>query len=191
MHEIKPLKFDPKSLKGISEKQITLHHDRHYAAYVNGRNKVEEALKAGNVPNMRALKKDESHNASGMALHEVYFRHLGGSGGRPSGKLLRKIEADFGSFEKWKEQFIACASAARGWALLCHDWSDMRLHNYVVDFHDEGAVWGSSAIFALDVWEHAYYLDFGPDRAKYIEAFFSNIDWKPVEKQFEMYSAGS
>lgn len=187
MYEVKPLKFDSKSLKGISEKQITLHHDKHYAGYVNARNKIEETLAKQDFEHMRELKKNESHNASGQTLHELYFGNLGGKGEEPSGALMKKIKADFGSYENWKKEFLAAANIARGWVLLCFDWSDMRLHNYVVDFHDEGAVWGSSAIMALDLWEHAYYLDYGPDKAKYIEAFFNNIDWKSVEERLAKY----
>lgn len=187
MFEVKPLKFDPKSLKGISEKQITLHHDKHYASYITARNKIEETLKKGELEHIRELKKNESHNASGQVLHEVYFDSLGGKGGEASGALAKKIKEDFGSYENWKKEFMACASVARGWVLLCYDWTDRRLHNYIVDFHDEGAVWGSSAIFALDLWEHAYYLDYGPDKAKYIEAFFNNVDWKAVEEKLKRY----
>lgn len=188
MFKVKSLKFNPGSLKGISEKQITLHHDRHYASYVDGRNKIEETLKKGELGHIRELKKNESHNASGQVLHEIYFGHLGGKGGQSSGKLMEKIKKDFGSFEKWKKEFLACAGAARGWVLLCYDWTDDRLHNYVVDFHDEGAVWNAAPIMAMDVWEHAYYIDYGPDKAEYIEAFFNNLDWKAVEEMFEKYT---
>lgn len=190
MFRQKPLKFNPASLKGISKKQITLHHGKHYAGYVKGRNRIAEALKKGKHGHMRELKKGESHNASGMALHEIYFGHLGGSGGKPSGALLKQIKKDFGSYEKWKKEFLACAGAARGWVLLCYDWADKKLHNYVVDFHDEGAVWGAAPIMAMDLWEHAYYIDYGPDKAKYIKAFFENIDWKSVEAAFSRYAAG-
>lgn len=188
MHEVKKLKFDPKSLKGISEKQITLHHDKHYASYIKGRNKIEEALAKGEFSCMRELMKNLTHNASGQYLHEIYFDCLGGGGGEPSGALLEKINKDFGSFEKWKKEFLAAAGVARGWVLLCFDWSDMKLHNYAVDFHDEGAVWGSSPILALDMWEHAYYLDYGPDKMKYIEAFFNNLNWKAAEERLAKYT---
>lgn len=190
MHKAKPLKFKPDSLKGISKKQITLHHDKHYASYVKGKNKIEEALKKGKLDHIRELKKNESHNGSGMSLHEIYFGHLGGKGAQPSGTLMKKIKEDFGSFDKWKKEFLACAGAARGWVLLCYDWSDCRLHNYVVDFHDEGAVWGAMPIMAMDLWEHAYYVDYGPDKSKYIEAFFKNIDWKAVDDNYFSITGG-
>ncbi len=188
MHKVELLKFNPGSLKGISEKQITLHHDKHYASYVEGKNKIEQELAKGNFEHIRELKKNESHNASGMVLHEIYFNHLGGKGGEPVGALMKKIKEDFGSYENWKKEFLACAGAARGWVLLCYDWKDDKLHNYAVDFHDEGAVWSASPILAMDLWEHAYYLDYGPDKGKYVEAFFNNLNWKTVEGSFECYS---
>ncbi|MBD3259776.1 superoxide dismutase [Candidatus Woesearchaeota archaeon] len=185
MHKVKALKFNPDKLNGISKKQITLHHDRHYASYVKGKNNIESALKKGKLEHIRELKKNESHNGSGMVLHETYFGHLGGKGGKPSGILMKKLKSDFDSYEKWKKEFLATASAGRGWALLCYDWSDNKLHNYAVDFHDEGAVWSAIPIMALDLWEHAYYIDYGPNKSKYIEAFFKNIDWPVVGKKLQ------
>ncbi|MBD3248418.1 superoxide dismutase [Candidatus Woesearchaeota archaeon] len=188
MYKAKRLEFSPKKLKGISEKQIKLHHDKHYVGYVNKRNKIENKLKKGDLDHIRELKKGESHNASGMILHEIYFDCLGGKGLKPKGDLMKKINEDFGSYAKWKKEFKACATAARGWVLLCYDWRDHKLHNYVVDFHDGGAVWGAAPIMAMDMWEHAYYLDFGPEKTKYVDAFFKNIDWSKVEEMFERYT---
>jgi len=187
--EVKPLPFPYDALEGISEKQIRYHHDRHYASYVKNRNDIEEKLKEardkGDFSAIRALKLNESHNASGMILHEIYFDCLGGKGGLPTRKLADKINKDFGSYENWKKEFIAMAKSSRGWVLLCFDPSDNRLHNFNVDFHDIGAVWGSVPILALDLWEHAYYLDYGPDREKYIEAFFKNINWERINEKFK------
>ena len=187
--EVKPLPFPYDALEGISEKQIRYHHDKHYASYVKNRNNIEQRLKEardkGDFSAIRALKLNESHNASGMILHEIYFDCLGGKDGLPTAKLAKKIEEDFGSFENWKKEFIRIAKSSRGWVLLCFDPTDNRLHNFNVDFHDIGAVWGSIPILVLDVWEHAYYLDYGPDRGKYIEAFFNNINWEKINKKLE------
>jgi len=187
--EVKPLPFPYDALEGISEKQIRYHHDKHYASYIKNRNKIEQKLKEardkGDFSAIRALKLNESHNASGMILHEIYFDCLGGKGGKPTGKLADKINEDFGSFENWKKEFLAMAKSSRGWVLLCFDPSDNRLHNFNVDFHDIGAVWDSIPILALDVWEHAYYFDYGPDRGKYIEAFFNNINWERINEKLK------
>jgi Fe-Mn family superoxide dismutase len=191
-HKVKPLPFAYNSLEGISEQQLKFHHDTHYIAYVNNRNKIEEQLdemrKKGDFPNIRGLKLNESHNASGMILHEVYWDTLGGKGGDPKGKLAEKMKQDFGSIENWKKEFMAIASTGRGWVLLCFDLSDNRLHNYSVDFHDQGAVWGSIPVMALDLWEHAHYTDYGPNKAKYFEAFFKNINWEKISENFEKIS---
>jgi Fe-Mn family superoxide dismutase len=186
--QIKPLPFAYDALDGISEQQIMYHHDKHYASYVNNRNDIEQKLmdarENGDFSAVRALKLNESHNASGMILHEIYFDCLGGKGGWPTGKLAEKISDDFGLYENWKKEFLAIAKSSRGWVLLCLDTSDGKLHNFNVDFHDMGAVWGAIPLLALDAWEHAYYLDYGPDKDKYFEAFFKNLNWNTIEKKF-------
>ncbi len=189
IHKVKPLLFPYNALDGISEQQLKYHHDVHYAAYISGRNRIETQLeemrKKGEFPEIRGVKLGESHNASGMILHEVYWETLGGKGGEPSGRLAAQIRKDFGSYDAWKKEFLDIATTGRGWVLLCFDPSDLRLHNYSVDFHDQGAVWGSIPILALDLWEHAYYTDQGPNRAKYLEAFFKNINWERIDEKFE------
>ncbi len=189
IYKTKTLPFAYNALVGISEQQLKYHHDVHYAAYVRNRNKIEAQLtemrRKRDFPNIRGLKLSESHNASGMILHEVYWQTLGGKGGEPIGKLAEKIIKDFGSFEIWKKEFTAVATSARGWALLCYDLSDNRLHIYSVDFHDQGAVWGSIPIMALDVWEHAFYHDQGPNKGPYLEAFFRNVNWERLNEKFE------
>jgi Fe-Mn family superoxide dismutase len=192
IYKVKPLSFAYNALEGISEQQLKFHHDTHYVAYVNNRNKIEEQLdemrKKGDFPNIRGLKLNESHNASGMILHEVYWDTLDGKGGDPKGNLAEKMKQDFGSIENWKKEFMAIATTARGWVLLCFDLGDNRLHNYSVDFHDQGAVWGAIPIMALDLWEHAHYTDYGPNKAKYFEAFFKNINWDKISENFEKAS---
>jgi len=192
IYKVKPLPFAYNALEGISEQQLKFHHNTHYVAYVNNRNKIEEQLdemrKKGDFPNIRGLKLNESHSASGMILHEVYWDTLGGKGGDPKGKLAEKMKQDFGSIENWKKEFMAIANTARGWVLLCSDLSDNRLHNYSVDFHDQGAVWGAIPIMALDLWEHAHYTDYGPNKAKYFEVFFKNINWEKINENFEKIS---
>ena len=189
MHEIKPLSFPYGSLKGISEQLTKWHHDTHYAGYVNKRNEIEEKLKTidkskanANYSEYGELKRRETFNASGQLLHELYWDVLGGDGTPVEGKLLGKISEDFGSFEVWKADIIACAKASTGWAILCLD--EGKLRNFLCDSHNQGAVWSATALLAVDVFEHAYYHDYGPDKAKYIEAYLSNVDWKKVDGHF-------
>ena len=106
-------------------------------------------------------------------------------GGEPSGALAARIEEDFGSYEGWKAEFEAAASAAGGWALLLYDPVAKQLRNVAVDKHDNGALWGSHPILALDVWEHSYYYDYGPDRGSFVDAFFEVVDWDQVAEEYQ------
>ncbi|MFH0922812.1 MAG: Fe-Mn family superoxide dismutase [Candidatus Micrarchaeota archaeon] len=187
-HKVKPLPFALDALKGFSKQLNEWHHDTHYAGYVNKRNEIEIALETidktkanANYSQYGELKRKETFNASGQLLHELYWDNLGGDG-KPSGEILKAIESDFGSFEKWKADFLACAKASTGWAILCLDKGKMR--NFLCDSHNQGAVWGANPILALDVFEHAYYHDYGPNRGAYLEAFMNNIDWKKADSCF-------
>ena len=193
-HHIKPLPFGHDATPGISQQVNAWHHDTHYAGYVKKRNEIEEKLEKAdrnqanaNYSEYGELKRRETFNASGQILHELYWDMLGtgGARGTPQGRIAEKMSADFGSAEKWQEDFIACAKAALGWAILCYDPSDGRLHNYLVDYHNNGAVWGARPLLAIDVFEHAYYHDYGPDRAKYVEAYLNNVAWEKVDKAYQ------
>lgn len=194
-HEEKPLPFDPAALDGISRQVSEWHHDSHYASYVKGRNAVEQRLEEmrekGDFSDVRGIKLSESHNASGQVLHEIYWAILGGDGQLDSELSIHDaLVKDFGSFEAWVAEFKAVALAARGWAITCWDPSDGRLHVYLVDGHDHGAVWGVHPIIPLDVWEHAYYFDHGPNRAAYVEAFLGNLNWKAVDEFYRRAVGG-
>ncbi len=183
-HSVKPLGFG--TLKGISEKTNQIHHGKLYTGYVNKRNEIELALSVADKSKANAthsefgeLKRQETFAANGQILHEIFFGILGGDG-VPNSNVLKMIERDFGSFENWKAEFIACGMSARGWAILAFDPSDGRLHNYTGDAHNQGGVWGAIPLIALDVYEHAYFIDFGSDRKAYIESYFSNLDWGKI-----------
>lgn len=189
-HKVKALPYAYNKLKGISEQVNKWHHDTHYAAYVKGRNDVEAKLetmrKSGDFSGIRGIKQLESFNASGQILHELYYDIMGGDGTVDMNlPIIKQIEKDFGSFETFKKEFIEVSKVARGWTILCYDHSDKRLHVYLVDYHDVGAIWGAIPLLPIDVWEHAYYTDQGPNRGAYIEAFMQNINWKNVDKSFK------
>ena len=193
IHKVKPLPYAYDALDGISEKVNTWHHDTHYAGYVKKRNEIETKLETvdrsqanANYSEYGELKRRETFNASGQILHELFWDMMGGKGQvSTSASVVSKLAKDFGSFEKWKEDFIACAKASLGWAILCFDPSDNRLHNYLCDFHNNGAVWGAIQLLAVDVFEHSYYFDYGPERGKFIETFLRNVDWKKVNSLYE------
>jgi len=195
-HKVKALPFAYGSQKGISELTDKRHHDTHYAGYVAKRNEVVQKLEAcdkskanANFSEFGELKRKETFNASGQILHELYWDVLGGDGViDPDSAIGKAIVADFGSIENWKADMVATAKSSLGWAILCLDPSDGKLHNYLCDSHNNGAVWGAIPFLALDVFEHAYYGDYGPDRAKYIEAYLSDVDWKKVELRYSKHS---
>lgn len=188
MSTVKPLTY--KALQGLSEKQIAEHHDVLYAGYVKKTDEIREKLKTvdlstanGTYAELRELKLEEGFAVNGVRLHEGYFAALGGQGGKPTGNLLKMIEEDFGSYEKWESEFKAMGLAARGWVVLAFDWEDMKLHNYLCDAHNQGGIWGCSSILILDVYEHAYFLDYGTARKKYIDVFMQNVNWTYPEQK--------
>jgi len=195
-HKVKALPFAYGSQKGISELTDKRHHDTHYAGYVAKRNEVVQKLDSidktkanANYSEFGELKRKETFNASGQILHELYWDVLGGDGViDPDSAIGKAIVADFGSIDNWKADMAATAKSSLGWAILCLDPSDGKLHNYLCDSHNIGAVWEAIPLLALDVFEHAYYGDYGPDRGKYIEAYLSNIDWKKVEARYSKHS---
>ena len=183
----------PRSLTGISDRQIDFHFDTHYKGYVTKLNEVLEKLETvdrtkanQNYSEYRALKVEETFNRMGVVLHELYFENLkDGKNTRPGDKLIGQIEKDFGSFERWKEDFKACGMALRGWAVLVFDLSTGKLINNGLDAHNVYTLTNTIPLLVLDVYEHAYYADYGPKRAPYIDAFFENINWDVVNGRFD------
>jgi Fe-Mn family superoxide dismutase len=174
----------------ISEQVMEWHHDVHHQGYVNGANSAEEKLekqrKEGDFSSTGSILNSFTHNFCGNVLHEVFWHNMSpNGGGKPEGELLEKIEEDFGSYENWRQEFKAAASSASGWALLVYIPREDELHNVAVDNHDEGAVWGAHPVLALDVWEHSYYHDYGPDRGDFVDNFFQVVDWTDVENRYE------
>ncbi|MDD2697046.1 MAG: superoxide dismutase [Candidatus Pacebacteria bacterium] len=187
--EIKKLSFS-KPLTRISEKTISIHYDKLYQGYVKKWQEIQEKLKEidkstsnATFSDLRELKLEEGFAADAILLHEAYFDVLGGNG-NPEGDIVDAIAKDFGSFEAWREEFEASGLAARGWVVLAYDFNDGKLHNYIADLHNQGGVWGTSPILVLDVYEHAYFIDYGSDRKNYIEAFFQNLNWEAINKKF-------
>ncbi|AHG03970.1 superoxide dismutase [Halobacterium sp. DL1] len=190
-HELPPLPYDYDALEPhISEQVLTWHHDTHHQGYVNGLNAAEGTLaenrESGEYGSTAGALGSVTHNGSGHYLHTMFWENMSeNGGGEPSGELADRIEEDFGSYEGWKGEFKAAASAAGGWALLVYDPVSKQLRNLAVDKHDQGALWGSHPILALDVWEHSYYYDYGPKRGDFIDAFFEVVDWDDVAENYQ------
>lgn len=182
---------NPGELDGISVKTNDIHHGKLYTGYVNKRNEVEEAQKTTDLSTAnqifsawRGLKEGETFAANGMILHECYFSILGGDG-NPEGTTIKSdIEGQWGSWDRFMEEFTATGMGARGWAILSFDSSDSKLHIYAADAQNHGGVWGNTPLVPCDVYEHAYVIDHGADRKAYIAAFFKNVDWKRVEERY-------
>lgn len=180
----------PTDLEGISNQQIEYHFETHYKGYVNKLNEIWEKLpnadrsKANqNYSEFRELKNEESFNYDGAVLHEYYFDGLKHETSSVPESVKNEIVASFGSYEKWVEDFKATGVAFRGWSLLVFDLNTGKLRNIGTDAHNINAFWNSILILALDVYEHAYYTDYGPKRAPYLDAFMKNVAWQKVEER--------
>ena len=137
---------------------------------------------------LRALKVDLTFAIGGIKNHELYFEHLGGVGGEPKGAFGDLVTRDFGSVDAWRADLKATGISGRGWAWTAYDWDEGRLFNYIGDAQNTFPVWNASPLVALDVYEHAYFIDYGTDRAAYIDAFFSNLDYGVVDGWVETYA---
>ena len=185
---IKNLSFQ--ELKGISQKTIDIHWGKLYQGYVKKWQEIQEKLKTADLglanasfSDLRELKLEETFTADAVLLHEAYFDILGGDG-QPVGKIIEAIAKDFGSFDQWQEEFKALGLCARGWAILAYDFNDGKLHNYIADLHNQGGIWGAAPILVLDVYEHAYFIDFGANRKSYIEAYLQNLNWQAIDQKY-------
>jgi len=194
------MKYEPQPLpfsaapEGISEKTLTTHHDKLYVGYVNKKNEIEEKLlplqNGGDVASanqsyseLRALKDGETFSVNGVYLHEWYFDVLAGDG-VPQGALADALAAQHGSIENFLKYFAACGMVARGWAVLAFDTKDKALKVFTCDAHNQGGVWGAIPLIVLDVYEHAYFMDYGSDRKAYIESFLKQLNWVRANEFF-------
>jgi Fe-Mn family superoxide dismutase len=175
-------------MEGFSD-TLLKNHFTLYQGYVTNTNKLIEILgqmlKEGKVgiPEFAELKRRFGWEFNGMRLHEYYFENLGGKGGlEKTGKLSKKISEDFGSYESWEKEFKATGSMRGiGWAVSYQDSLTGKLFNLWINEHDVGHPSGCTPILIMDVFEHAFMIDYGLKRADYIEAFFKNINWKAAE----------
>jgi Fe-Mn family superoxide dismutase len=188
--ELKPELLE---MDGISRASVEAHY-KLYQGYVAKRNEIltklaEVDLSTANqvYSDVRALKIDLSFAIGGVKNHEIYFEHLGGGGGDPTGPIASLIERDFGSVAAWRADLKATGMGGRGWAWTAYDWDEQRLFNYIGDAQNTFPVWNATPLVALDVYEHAYFLDYQTDRASYIDAFFTNLDWDVIASWVSKY----
>ncbi|MFN2532790.1 MAG: superoxide dismutase [Pyrinomonadaceae bacterium] len=194
-----PRQFNLTGLKGISDQTLEMHF-KLYEGYVKETNKLNERISEfindGNVdqeemPAYSELTRRLGFEFNGMVLHEYYFDNLktGGGLGDPnrSSEFVKTAEANFGNYDIWKADFIGIGKMRGvGWAICYQNPTNGRLSNHWITLHETGNIVGYTPILVMDVWEHAFLLDYKPaERPKYIEAFFSNIDWSAVEARLE------
>ncbi len=211
MREVKSLKYT--ELEGLSEKQLKEHHDVLYAGYVKKIGEIEEKLKNVDLSlanatysDLREFKMEETFALNGVKLHEGYFDNMRPppssksdfetpkksdffpGGAKPSGTILEMLNRDFGSYENWEKEFKAMGLCARGWVVLGYDLDEKKLKNILCDSHNQGGVWNMISLLIMDVYEHAYFIDYATGRKAYIEAFFKNINWQYVDHRISEYS---
>jgi superoxide dismutase, Fe-Mn family len=190
--EIKPLPFDPTKIPGLSERLLKSHWENNYAGAVRALNGVRDRLAAARADKDTPafvygnLKREELIRRGSMILHELYFANLGGSG-RPGGGLAEALKDSFGSAEAWEDDFRKTAASlygGSGWTVLAWNQHTRELHNYWASDHSQSAVMGTP-LLVLDLYEHAYHMDFGAAAARYVDAFFANVQWDEVQRRLE------
>jgi len=193
--EIRPRELKPAlyELDGISRETIEAHY-KLYEGYVAKRNEILGKLDGVDLTTanqvyseIRGLKVELTFAIGGIKNHEVYFEHLGGDGGDPGGLFADLVKRDFGSISDWRGDLKATGMAGRGWAWTAYDWDEGRLFNYIGDTQNTYPVWNATPLVALDVYEHAYFMDFGTDRGAYIDAFLANLDYAVVNDWVQKY----
>ena len=174
-----------------SKETLVLHYDILYVGYVNNTNKTEEKLKKAreenNFENIKCLEKDLSFFGSGAILHELFFTNMGPAvPTSPSVELMKQINTDFGSYDKFKSQFTESSKVveASGWNLLVWVPKFKKLEILQCEKHQNLTLWGCVPLLVLDMWEHSYYLQYKTNRADYINAFWNIVNWNVVNKRW-------
>jgi Fe-Mn family superoxide dismutase len=184
----KPLPFDPEKIKGLSPKLLNSHHDNNYAGSVKRLAAIEDELVKFDFASAPAYRLDGLKQAQHAAynstiLHELYFDSLSEVPTHPSGLLAEQMARDFGSLDRWQAEFAATAKAlggGSGWVILAYSPRDKRLYNHWAADHTMAPA-GSVLLLALDLYEHAYQMDYGADAGRYVEAFLKLAKWPNAE----------
>lgn len=179
----------------LSEQQLTIHHDKHHQAYVNGANagfeKLDKARKENMELDMKATLKELSFTIGGHLLHSTFWECMapaGKGGGKPGGTIADALMKEYGSFERFKMEFTKAATSTEG-----SGWAALAMHQCVerplimqIEKHSVNVYPTFRLLMVLDVWEHAYYLDYKNDRPKYVEGFWNVVNWDYVDKMYKL-----
>jgi len=193
-YQAKPMPFDPKSIAGISEKVLVSHYENNYVGAVKRLNAIGTQLAEldfAKAPNfvINGLKREELVASNSMILHEIYFDGLGGAS-KPGGPFADAIARDFGSLERWRTEFAAMGKAeggGSGWVILAYSPREKRLVNQWAADHTTTLA-GGRPVLVLDMYEHAYHMDYGAAAAKYVDIYMEAIRWDNATKLYDQYS---
>jgi superoxide dismutase, Fe-Mn family len=188
--QLKPLPFDPAKLPGLSERLLRSHHENNYGGAVRRLGQIETQISqlAKDAPGfqVKGLKMEELIATNSVILHEEYFGNLAGNG-KASGSLQQALSREFGSFDRWEQEFRAVSNAlggGSGWAILSLNFRDGVLRNYIAFDHTDNVAFGRP-ILVNDMFEHAYHMDYGAAAAKYVDAFMQNVNWEECSRRYE------
>lgn len=191
-HQLPPLPYPYNALEPyISEEIMRLHHDKHHKSYVDGLNKAEiemaKARQTGNFDLLKHWEREAAFNGAGHYLHTIFWNVMSPKGGNlPTGDLLREIEKSFGSFEQFKKHFTEAANRVEGvgWAILVWSPRAQRLEILQSEKHQNLTQWDVIPLLVLDVWEHAYYLQYKNNRKEYVDNWWNIVNWAEVNKRY-------
>jgi len=189
-NKIKPLRFNPAKLRGLSEKLILSHHQNNYSGAVKRLNQIQQQI--ANLPKNAApyqlgsLKREELIATNSMILHEFYFNNLGGDG-KPNGGIVDLIKSQYGAYEAWEHDFRLTGMSlggGSGWVIMNYNFRENTIHNYWSWDHTHSLAWGEP-LLVLDMYEHSYHMDYGTNVSGYIDSFFQNMHWDEVNQRLK------
>ena len=191
-NRVLPLSFDPSSLRGLSQRLLESHHANNYAGAVMRLNAIRGELRRLDIANapgfaLNGLKREELIAANSTALHELYFDNLGNDGAVRAPAMELALAGSFGSVTRWQEEFVAMGNAlggGSGWVVLAFQPGDGTLVNQWAADHTH-ALAGAIPLLALDMYEHAYHMDYGAAAGRYVDAFMANVDWQKVYARYQ------
>ncbi|KEI02848.1 superoxide dismutase (plasmid) [Clostridium botulinum] len=192
MADLKAKVYDLSSVKGMTSKQLDEHY-KLYLGYVSKLNEIDKMSKnpqfySGSNPTystMRSLKMGETYSLDGVILHQYYFKNITNSNNYISDKLINIICVQWGCLDNFLSYLKQVCLSMRGWAVVCFDPLTSLLRITGSDLHDYGPVWNAYPILVIDVYEHAYFMDFGTNRSKYIDVMFKNLNWDVISSRFD------
>ncbi|TAL47884.1 superoxide dismutase [archaeon] len=193
--ELPPLPYAYDALEPvISKETMTLHHDKHHAAYVNATNaaleKLDKSRKGEMEIDTRAVLRDLTFNLNGHILHSMFWTNMKGTkdNNKPNGEIAKQIDKDFGSFDAFKKEFDTAAKTVEGsgWAVLGFEQNSKQLVIVQIEKHNINNIANLRTLLILDVWEHAFYVDYKNDKAAFVDKWWDIVNWDEVEKRFTL-----